>query len=123
MQIALVTAPIGEIQADALIVPVFEGRKEARFGAGPLQDSGEVTGKSGELTLLHHVPGVKSTRVLLAGAGKPEKFDAAEARKLAGTALRFLKPKGIKSIVFLPEAGHATPDVLAAAVEGALLGD
>jgi leucyl aminopeptidase len=123
MQIALATAPIEEIQADALIIPVFEGRPETRFGAGPLQDSGEVTGKSGELTLLHHVPGVKSTRVLLAGAGKPEKFDPAEVRKLTGTALRFLKPKGIKSIAFAPEAGNATPDVLAAAVEGALLGD
>ena len=123
MQIALATDPVEQIQADALVVPVFEGREETRFGAGPLRASGEVTGKSGELTLLYNVPGVKATRVLLAGAGKPEKFDAAEARKLAGTALRFLKPKSIKTIVFAPEAAHATSDFLAAAVEGALLGD
>src|SRR5262249_39721347 len=104
MQITLATAPVEQIQADALIIPVFEGAKESRFGAGPLQDSGEVSGKSLEHTLLHHVPGLAATRVLLAGAGKPEKFDASEARKLAGAAVRFLKAKSIKKIVMVLDA-------------------
>src|SRR5262249_57979007 len=108
MQIALATDPVEQIQADALVVPVFEGREETRFGAGPLRASGEVTGKSGELTLLYNVPGVKATRVLLAGAGKPEKFDAAGARKLAGAALRVLQPEAVKKVGVAPEAGHGT---------------
>ena len=36
--------PLAHVEADALIVPVFEGKKEERFGAGDLFDNGEVTG-------------------------------------------------------------------------------
>ena len=74
-----------------MIVPVFEGVREERFGADALTDAGEVSGKAGELTLLHHPPGAAAARILLAGAGKPEKFSSAELRKLAATALRHLK--------------------------------
>ena len=109
--------------ADALVVPVFEGRKEERFGAGDLFDSGEVSGKSLELTLLHHVPGVAATRVLLAGAGKPEKFDLAEMRKLAGAAVRRLKSASVKKIALALDTEHAGAAFAAAAVEGAILGD
>jgi len=61
--------PLERIETGALIVLVFEGRKETRFGAGDLMDAGEVAGKSLELTLLHRPPGVAAARVLLAGAG------------------------------------------------------
>src|SRR5208283_800573 len=91
MKISLEFQPAERVDAEALIVPVFEGRPETRFGAPGL--AGEVTGKALEFTLLHHVPGVSATRVLLAGAGKPEKFTAAEQRNLAGAAVRCLKLK------------------------------
>ncbi len=123
MQIAIERKPLEQIEADALVVPVFEGRKEERFGAGDLTDTGEVSGKSLELTLLHHVPGMAATRILLAGAGKPEKLDAAELRKLAGAALRHLKSKSVKKIAFVLESGLASPENASAAVEGAILGD
>ena len=54
MQIILERKLPEQIEADALIVPVFEGQKDARFGAGELFDSGEITGKPLEMTLLHH---------------------------------------------------------------------
>src|SRR5262245_58746503 len=123
MQITFEVAPVEQIQADALIVPVFEGRRETRFGAAPLQDAGEVAGKPLEQTLLHHVPGLAATRVLLAGAGKPEKLDPAETRKLVGAAVRFLKAKSVKRMVFVPDGDHNGPEFLSAAVEGAMLGD
>jgi len=123
MQITIEYRPLEQIEADALVVPVFEGKKEERFGAGDLADSGEVAGKPLELTLLHHVPGIAATRVLLAGAGKPEKFDSAELRKVAGAAVRHLKSKSVKRIAFVLESGHANPEYAAAAVEGAILGD
>src|SRR5665811_1621116 len=69
MRITIERQPLEQIEAGALIVLVFEGRKETRFGAGDLTDAGEVAGKSLELTLLHRPPGVAATRVLLAGAG------------------------------------------------------
>ena len=37
MQITLEHKPLEQIEAGALIVPVFEGQKEARFGAGSLE--------------------------------------------------------------------------------------
>ena len=122
MQIILERKLPEQIEADALIVPVFEGQRDARFGAGELFDSGEITGKPLEMTLLHNPPHVAAKRVLLVGAGKAEKFDAAEMRKLAGAAVRYLKAKALKRIALALEGGQAS-GAYAAAVEGAILGD
>jgi leucyl aminopeptidase len=113
----------GQVEAEALIVPVFQGRRDARFGAADLFDSGEIAGKQLELTLLHHPPGVQATRVLLAGAGNPEKFDTAEMRRLSGAAIRYLKAKSIKTVAFDLEPEFAGDDFASAVVEGAILGD
>ena len=113
-----------QVEADALIVPVFQGRRDARFGAADLFDSGEVAGKPLELTLLHHPPGVRATRVLLAGAGKPEKFDAAEMRAVerGGAALSEGQIDQERwPLPWMPE--FAGDDFASAAVEGAILGD
>src|ERR1035441_3505180 len=123
MRITLERQPLEQIETGALIVPVFEGRKETRFGAGDLVDAGEVAGKSLELTLLHRPPGVAATRVLLAGAGKPEKFDPAELRRVAGAAVRHLKSKSVKTIALALDPEHADGQYAAAAVEGAILGE
>ncbi len=123
MQTSFEHKPLEQIETGALIVPVFEGKKEERFGAGALFDSGEVAGKPLEMTLLHHPPGIAAERVLLAGAGKPGKFDPAEMRKLAGAALRHLKSKSVKTMALALEAACASPEFAGAAVEGAILGD
>ena len=62
-------------------------------------------------------------RVLLAGAGKREKFDAAELRKLVGAAVRHLKSKSVKRIALALEGALPTREYAAAAVEGAILGE
>ena len=123
MEITLEQKPLEQIETEALIVPVFEGRKETRFGASDLTDAGEIAGKAQELTLLHHVPGVTARRVLLSGAGKTEKFSPAEQRKLVSAAVRHLKSKSVKKIAFALDAAFAGPEFAAAAVEGAILGD
>jgi leucyl aminopeptidase len=123
MQILIERKPLEKVEADALIVLVFEGRKEVRFGAGDLMDAGEVAGKPQELTLLHHSTGVAAKRVLLAGAGKLEKFDPAGMRTAVGAAVRLLKTKSVKKIAFVPDPDFAGGEYMAAAVEGAILGD
>ena len=118
MELKLVHAPAAEVEAEALVVLEWEGTE----AAGPLADlrgSGEITGKLLEFTLLHGVAGYKAKRVLVAGAGKPDKFDNAALRKIAGAAIRFLKPKGIASIAF---AVDENPDLISAAAEAAILG-
>ena len=123
MQIMIERKPLDQVEADALIVPVFEGRKDARFGAEDLFASGEVAGKALELTLLHHAPGVRATRVLLVGAGKADKFDAAGLRRLTGAAVRHLKGKSVKKAAFVLDAEFSGSDFASAAVEGAILGN
>jgi leucyl aminopeptidase len=123
MRIATESAPLARIEADALIVPVFESVREERFGAAELIDGGEVTGKFLELTLVHHPQGVAAKRVLLAGAGKAEKFDSAQLRRLSGAAVRLLKSKSVKKISLALDSAQANSGNVSAAVEGAILAD
>src|ERR1035438_5252967 len=98
MRIATESGPLAQVEADALVVPIFEGMREERFAATEWIDAGEVTGKYLELTLIHHPKGLAARRVLLVGAGKAEKFDAAQLRRLSGAAVRLLKSKSLKKI-------------------------
>ena len=121
MEITIEPKPLEQVETDALIVPIFEGREERRFGAADLIQSGEIAGKPLELTLLHHPPGVAARRVLLAGGGPPEKYDSAMSRKLAGAAVRLLKSKSVKKIAFALTPDHNGSEYARALVEGAVL--
>ena len=123
MQITLERTPAEQIATGALIVPVFETEKEARFGAAPLVESGEVAGKAAEFALLHNPAGIAATRVLLAGGGKAGRFDPAELRKLVAASVRFLKEKKVLSAAVLLEGNRTGAEFASAAVEGAILGD
>src|SRR5215472_11912770 len=111
MQITVATQPLSALETDALVTYVFEdadpvqGRiaeldQSANGLIGRLAKSGELTGKTLEMTLIHAPAGVKAARLLLVGAGKREKFDSAALRKLAGSALRYLKSRGVHNFVF-----------------------
>ena len=65
--------------------------------------------------MFHGLEGYKARRALIAGTGKAEKFDDVALRRVAGAAVRFLKPKGITSIAFVMNESPAI-------VEGAILG-
>src|SRR5580704_9839428 len=126
MDIKVEPKPIAEVEADALIVPGFEGSAPGGPASGlskELYDSGEFSGKALEIAILHRPAGLKAKRLVLAGAGKPGEFTAAEMRKLSGAMLRALKPKGVRSIVLALDEPFRSDDFAAAAVEGALLGD
>src|SRR6266550_343783 len=95
--------PIETVECDALIVVAFEGQKSERFGevAAELYESKEFSGKPLEFALLHRPPGLKARRLLLAGAGKADKFNCAALRKTAGAAVRHLKSKSARDIAIL----------------------
>jgi leucyl aminopeptidase len=100
------------------------GDAPVREAAKDVIASGEATGKSFETTLLHRPAGLKAKRLLLLGGGKAKSFSAAELRKLAGTAVRTLKGKSIRSFAFaLPERGASAADGVRAVVEGVYVGD
>ena len=123
MHITLESLPAHQVAADALVIPVFEGTSESRFDASDLVKSGEITGKSLELTLLHHPPGVAATRVVLVGGGKDGDFNTAEQRRMTAAAVRLLKGKSIKRVAFALDPSFSTREFAQAAVEGAILGD
>ncbi|HLJ87226.1 MAG TPA: leucyl aminopeptidase [Candidatus Angelobacter sp.] len=86
--------------------------------------AGEITGKAMETVLLHHPSGLKAKRLLIVGGGKPGGFNHAELRRAAGSAVRFLKAKTIKSCAFaIPELSTGPEDAVRSIVEGAFVGD
>ncbi|HEV2288498.1 MAG TPA: leucyl aminopeptidase [Candidatus Acidoferrales bacterium] len=132
MQIQIESQPFSSVTADAIVTYVF-GEKEARVEGAvaeldratggkikPLAQTGEMTGKMLEMTLLHYPQGLGAQRLLIVGAGKPEKFSHAELRKIAGAALRYLRSRGAKTIAFLAGEKDRTPAAAEAIVEGLL---
>ena len=85
--------------------------------------TGEATGKMFETTLLHKPAGLKAKRLLLLGGGKAKNFSSAELHKLAGSAVRALKGKSLRSFAFALPESVAAADAVAAVVEGAFVGN
>ena len=86
--------------------------KAVTAAAADLLATGEVSGKIFETAMLHRPQGLKAKRLLLLGGGKADNFSGYELRKLAGAAVRFLKPKSIRQFAFIaPEnwSGQADP--------------
>ena len=128
MQIRTHSFSPAEIEADALVVTLFE------LGAGEKPDPqadasssgviaelysrGEFSGKALETAVIHRPAGLKASRLLLVGGGKRDAYSSAVARNGAAVAIRQLKPKGAKNIAVAVPEGF---DVTQALTEGALL--
>src|SRR3954462_18026 len=152
MKILLNTSAPSQLETECLAVTVIDtGDKKPAPGvlssdnavvaaAADLIASGEVTGKIFETVLLHKPAGLKAKRLLFVGGGKAKNFSAYELRKMAGTAVRFLKAKGLRSFAFVaPEnwggqadqSAHSTKvakrsgavEAVRAVVEGAFVGN
>jgi leucyl aminopeptidase len=126
MNIRLEPKQLAEVDSDALVIVGFDGGPPAAPAAEQtkeLYDSGEFSGKALEIAILHRPAGLKARRLVLAGGGKRDRFDAAELRKLTGAVVRALKSKGIHSITLSLDEGWRSDDFAAAAVEGAVLAD
>jgi leucyl aminopeptidase len=131
MQIKVEAKPYAALETEALVSYVFEesdpiqGRiSEIDLAANGLlrnlAKSGELTGKTLEMTLIHAPAGLRAARLLLVGAGKREQFTSATLRKIAGAALRYLKSRSVKQFAFLVRDNNATEDFAQAIAEGAL---
>jgi len=94
-----------------------------REAAAEVLASGEVSGKLFEANLLHRPAQLKAKRLLLLGGGKASSVTSSDLRKLAGAAVRFLKPKGIRSFSFLGPDAIPAEEAVRAIVEGAFVGN
>ncbi len=122
MKVTLQASSVSSIKTEALVLIGFEGKPRPELSS-ILYESGEISGKALEITLLHSPSGFEAARVLLIGAGKAERFHPAELRKVVGAAVRHLKAKSIRNVVTALHRDHATPEFVSAAVEGAMLGN
>ncbi|HEY1936642.1 MAG TPA: leucyl aminopeptidase [Candidatus Angelobacter sp.] len=142
MDTQLITTNPAQVETECLVVIALDhGTKEKGTKEKPeprltskdsdleravseLFSSGEITGKPFETVMLHRPQGLKAKRLLVVGAGKAKSFSHAETRKAAGSAIRALKPKMIKSCAFvLPELSTGAEDAVRSLVEGALVAD
>ena len=87
-----------------------------------LLGSGELTGKPFETNLLHKPAGLKAKRLLLVSGGAAKSFSAYDLRRIAGTAVRSLKPRAIRSFAFVAPPSIAPEEAVRAIVEGAHVG-
>jgi leucyl aminopeptidase len=108
-----------ETAADTRVVGLFEGESPAEPLLRRLVDLGEAKSALKKVALAHEdAPGGGERRVLVAGLGKREEFDAERARVAAAAAAERAKELGAVSLSW---AAPATDGVAGAIVEGTLL--
>ena len=136
MKINVAITDITAADTPALVVNLFRGvtapggatgAVDAALGgaiSGLIAD-GEITGKAGEITLLHTMSRIAPARVVVAGLGQREDFDADAARRVTADALRYLRRRGIGRAVTIAHGagvGGLSPEAAGRAIaEGALL--
>ena len=105
-----VTAVAGDIvtsDADAIIVNLFDGVTTPSGGTGVVDKAldgaitaliadKEITGKQGEIAMIHTLGKLPTKRVVVLGLGKREKFNANVARQISGVVARYVKRIGVK---------------------------
>jgi leucyl aminopeptidase len=126
------TAP-EKAEADALILPIFEGQskvppeavaldKKLKGAITQLLADGEFRGKFMELVPVHNLGNAPSKWTVLVGLGKPDELDMVRLRNALQGAGRVLRKRGHRRVaVILPKAVAAkagVADVARAATEG-----
>lgn len=104
-------------------VELLTADENVRQAASRVLDGGEFKAASNETLLLHHPQGVSAARMLIVGLGRATKASIHDLRRAAGTAVRFAKPRGIRSLVVCAPTlfdAAATSRVIA---EGAIAAD
>ncbi len=98
-----------KLRTDCLVLGVFEGRKltDSAKHIDALTDkaisqvlkSGDMEGKLGSTLVMHQLPNLAATRVLLVGLGKSTEFAERHLRQAVRAAVKAL-PKGVQSVGF-----------------------
>jgi leucyl aminopeptidase len=113
------SGPPEETAADTRVVGLFEDDSLADPALQRLVELGEAKSGRGKVAVAHEdAPGGGQRRVLIAGLGKREEFDAERARVAAAAAAARAKELGAVSLSWSVPAGER---VAGALVEGTLL--
>ena len=136
MQARLLSTAPEKVEADAVILPIFEGQsklppeataldKKLKGAISQLLIDHEFRGKFMELLPVHNLGNVSSKWTALVGLGKPEELDLVRLRNALQAAGRVLRKRGHRRLaVILPKAVAVTAgaaDMARAATEGIAL--
>jgi leucyl aminopeptidase len=122
MRVSILTRSVTEVEADALVVNLFEGVRQPGGATGAVDaalggqirrliESGEIRGKLNEVTIIHTDGRLPAARVAVAGLGKQEEFNLESIYKAVGSAARLLQSRGCKKIAtILHGAGAGNVD-------------
>ncbi len=137
MKISVAPGDISRSEGPAIIVNLFEGVTSPGGAAGAVDraldgaisrliEQGEIRGKRGENTVIHTLGRLPAERVVVAGLGKPSKFDPDAVRVVSAEVCRHLRSIGVRSastIVHGAGIGGLAPRAAASAMaEGAVMG-
>lgn len=129
--------PLTQLAVDGVVVLHTEGGEAVRedvravdevldFRISRLIADGEITGKYGEITLLHTWDKIPAKRVFVLGLGKAEELDVDRLRDGFAIVARKAEERGLKHLgIALPASlaeGKNAADLVQAAVEGVELG-
>jgi leucyl aminopeptidase len=145
MKIILSLSPAAELETECLVAVVLDRSEKDRSDKGKadkdkpepyvsadksvaqaaadLLSDGDISGKTFELAWLHKPTGLKAKRLLLIGGGKAKKFTSSDLRKLAGAAVRALKPRTVRGLAFILPGEIPAEEAVKAVVEGAIVGN
>ncbi len=137
MNIGVVAGNIAEHSADAVVVNLFEGVTTPVGATGAVDaaldgaisaliSEGEITGKRGEITLIHTLGKIAPKRVLVAGLGKRDDFTLDGVRGVAAETARRMRSAGVKTAATIAHGagigGMESWDAAQAVTEGAVMG-
>jgi leucyl aminopeptidase len=137
VQIKVEKGDLAQHPAKAVIVNLFEDVKKPGGGTGAVDKAlggaisqliaeGEIKGKKNEVTLVHTLGKLPTSRVLVVGLGKQKKFGLDTIRDVTGTALRRLRKVGAASVATIVHGGGIAglePEACAQAIaEGTVMG-
>ncbi len=142
MNITIATAKPSEVETESLVALVFDESNASandknrkadlkvatadsamQAAAADLLGSGELSGKPLETNLLHKPANLKGKRLLLISGGSTKKFSSYDLRRAAGTAVRALKGRGLRSFAFVAPPSIPAEEAVRAIVEGAHVGN
>jgi leucyl aminopeptidase len=137
LEIKVITGDITAVEADAIVVNLFEGVERPGGATGAVDKAldgaitelikqGEFKGKLNEISIVHSLGKVPARIVAIAGLGKDSEFTIERTRTLAAEmcrSLRKLNCRRIATIVHGAGIGGVEPEAASQAItEGSLLG-
>ena len=137
MEVKVITGDIASVEADAIVVNLFEGVKHPGGATGAVDkalggaitkliEQGEIKGKLNEISIIHGLDKIPARIVAVVGLGKKSEFTLDKIRALTAEfcrSLRKLNCRRIATIVHGAGVGGIETEAASQAItEGSLLG-